>query len=387
MESTLGSFRSGCTVSPSSPGRVFATEAMERTLAGRLEGVACSIARGELDRADRDLQGLLSEAARDADPRAVNLCVFGAALARRIAGASEQEANLYLQRHELPQIQLFDLLATAAPFVGLAGVIANAEIVRACAGEACPTLVDVGIGTGRQVVALLQAMAREGTLPRSLTVVGVEPSASSLELAQRNVAAAAKAVGTEVAFHGFHAAAESLMPADWRAVRAACTSRPVVNASFALHHVADVGGRDVRDDVLRRLRGLRPKLLVLSEPDVHHLERDFLRRFRNCWEHFSAAFDAIDATGADRRDKAALKACFFGREIADILAAPEPLRSERHESTASWLARLASTGWESDFRGALPPSRDGVTPRRRPGRASLEFGGTPLVSVMCAVPA
>lgn len=56
---------------------------------------------------------------------------------------------------------------------------------------------------------------------------------------------------------------------DWHQIRQACTGRPMVNASLALHHIADdEDGADQRDAVLRHLRALNPALLVLAEPDA-----------------------------------------------------------------------------------------------------------------------
>jgi hypothetical protein len=359
---------------------------MDKTHVERLALVARDIGRGDQEKADRDLTALLAEGRRDTDPRAINLYVFGAALARRISGTAAAEANLYLSQFEVPQIRLFNLLAVWAPFVGLAGIIANREIQRAARGDQHPTVIDVGIGTGRQVVALLEAMAASKTLPEALTVIGIEPSAFCLELAQKNIAEAARQARLPVTFRPFLGAAEAITVDAWHAIRAACTGRPVINASFALHHVGDVGGKDVRNDVFRRLRWLDPKLLVLSEPNVHHYEKDFLSRFHNCWEHFSAAFAAIDRTEAADHDKNALKVCFFGREITDILANPEEQRSERHESTASWLRRLAETGWEACYDGELPSAGEVITPRKKDGYASLDFREAELVSVLCAVP-
>jgi SAM-dependent methyltransferase len=359
---------------------------MDRTHVERLALVARDIGRGDRDRADRDLTALLAEVGRDPDPRVIDLYVFGAALARRISGTAAAEANLYLRQFDVPQIHLFNLLAVSAPFVGLAGVIANREIQRTASGDQHPTVIDVGIGTGRQVVALLEAMTASETLPAALTVIGIEPSEFCLDLAHQNVADAARKAGLPVTFRPFLRAAEAITFDEWHAIKAACTGRPVINASFALHHVGDVGGKDVRNDLLRRLRWLDPKLLVLSEPNVHHYEKDFLRRFHNCWEHFRAAFAAVDGTTAALCDKNALKVCFFGREIADILANAEEQRSERHESTASWLARLAETGWDARYDGELPDAGEVITPRKKDGYASLDFRGAPLVSVLCAVP-
>ena len=151
--------------------------------------------------------------------------------------------------------------------------------------------------------------------------------------------------------------------------------------------MADLDGRDVRDDVLRRLRWLGPRLLVLSEPNLHSHERDFYTRFRLCFSHFEVVFAAIDALPVQDRDKNALKVCFFGREIVDMLGRPEGRRTERHESTSSWLRRLDASGWEARFDASVPARSDsGVEVRARGTHASIEFGGEPIISVLCATP-
>ena len=92
---------------------------------------------------------LLEAVRRDDDPRAVGYYVFGAALARRLSKDAAEEANLYLNRFDVPQIHLFNLLAHEVPQVGLTTVIANRCIAGAIEGSAHPTVIDVGIGTAQ----------------------------------------------------------------------------------------------------------------------------------------------------------------------------------------------------------------------------------------------
>jgi hypothetical protein len=358
----------------------------EPTAAGALREVARAIAEGRPGDAEATLRDHLARVEQSGDGRAIERYVFGAALARRLSAEAVAQANLYLNHFEVPQIHLFNLLANRVPQVALTTEIANACIVHAIGRQTHPTVIDIGIGTGRQIVGLLESLQAKRQLPKKIRVIGIEPSELCLGLAQQNLREAAARLGVALSFHGLRREAEGLTRDNWAELAALCTDRPAINASFALHHVADVDGRDVLYDVLLRLRSLRPAVLVLSEPDVHHLERDFLIRFDNCWRHFGITFAAIDRLAIPKSDRDALKVRFFGREIADILGNPEDTRSERHESASSWLARLERTGYQARMNVELPPSGAVINIRNRGDRASLELGDEPLVAVFRAVP-
>lgn len=358
-------------------------------IARALHDVARRIEAGDA-LADGLLRALMARLDGHPDPRAVGLYVFAAGLARRLSGEAVAEANLYLAQFEVPQIHLFNLLGRAVPFVGLATRLCNDAVLGGMAGVPRPTLIDVGIGTGRQVCALLETLAAEGALPEQLTVIGIEPSAWALEEARRNIEATAGHVGAEVSFFGIAASAEALSDADWRRIAQACTARPIVNASFALHHIADgAGGRDARDEVLASLRALDPALVVVSEPDVDHLEPGLHARFANCFAHFGAVFRTLDRLPLAQADRDALKVGFFGREIADILGNPNAWRSERHESSGAWAHRLQRAGFAPQAARAAPaPHADvaGVSVRPRGSHLSIDADDVPVVAVFAVVP-
>lgn len=297
------------------------------------------------ERAPVELQRLMVNLQQHSDPRCTGLYVFASALAQRVSGAMAQTANLYLRRFEVPQIELFNLLGRCMPMVSVATRVANGALAEAMRGIDHPTLIDIGIGTGRQIVALLEQLAAAGELPSAMTVIGVEPGSEALEMARRALGETAKRLGLALSFHGFASTSEALRDGDWAHMQALCTSRPLINASFALHHIADdAHGHDQRGRVLRELAQLAPRSLVLIEPDVNHLEPRFLPRFVNCFKHFAAVFELLDALPITQAERDALKVGFFGREIQDVLGTAEHLRTERHESTAAWLRRLAEAG-------------------------------------------
>jgi hypothetical protein len=118
----------------------------------------------------------------------------------------------------------------------------------------------------------------------------------------------------------------------------------VVNAALALHHIPDEGGR--RDQVLARIRELRPSALCLVEPDVEHNALPFAQRITESIVHYLTVFDALEASlPAHATERATLESAFFGREILNIVVGEEGHRVERHERHDAWSARLTRLGY------------------------------------------
>lgn len=357
-------------------------------LVAELHDVAHRISQADAS-ASAALRDLMARLQASSDPRCTGLMVFASAMAERLADANLETANLYLRRFAVPQIELFNLLGAHVPMARMATQFANAVLAQAIAGEAHPVLIDVGIGTGRQFSALLDELAARKALPPAMTVVGIEPAADALDQARQLLMAQAARLGVQMHFLAFATSAEDLGDADFARIAAACTSAPAINGAFALHHIADdAQGRDQRNAVLRRLHDLQPRCLVLAEPDVDHHEPRFSQRFRNCFTHFGALFQVLDALPLQQSQRDALKVGFFGREIADILGTPESLRSERHESAAAWFQRLSATGFEMQAADVTLPvsGHPAVAAEQRGMRVALTGGAEALVSIFVARP-
>lgn len=323
------------------------------------------------------------------DPRATGLLVFAQAMSERLSDRGADAANLYLRRYEVPQIQLFNLLGRHVPLASMATRMANDALAQAIAGEAHPTLIDIGMGTGRQFAVLLDDLAAADALPQALTVIGIEPAAAALAQAQELLEAQAARLGLPLHFHGYAKAAEALNAAEWSEIADRCNSTPALNAAFALHHIADDAyGCEQRNSVLTRLAALRPRCLVIAEPDVDHFEPRYAERFRNCFAHFGAVFRVLDALPLQQAERDALKVGFFGREISDVLGRPEAQRSERHETAERWMQRLRVSGFRIEApTGALPDSgHPTVRAQPRDGHIAITGAGEPLVSLMVATP-
>jgi SAM-dependent methyltransferase len=316
--------------------------------------------------------------------------IFAAALTKAAAGRGVDEAHIYLRDYDVPQIHLFDLLATRVPFVSLAGPVANHILFEKMKGRDEVVLLDVGCGTGRQAAALIDKLAAEGAWPRRFTVVGIEPSLETLKLAESTILERARALKVELYFHGIHGLAENLTDEDWAAIRR-FRGDLFVSEAFAVHHIAGHTEEEtsrLRDQVLSRIRSLDPVAFVLAEPNSDHNEPDFFRRLTNCFHHFSVGFRVIDQLGISQRDKNALKVCFFGREIEDIVGNSDANRRERHESTASWVRRLTAAGFrvETGFPFLSEYKPPVIEVKEYRDHVGFDYEGESIVSVLCAVP-
>lgn len=313
--------------------------------------------------------------------------IFAAALRQRVEPRSA-ETNLYLRPYEIQQIELFNLLTSKLPIVRLA----NRLVVDTLAALVEPgrpfAVLDVGIGTGQQEVALIRRLARERRLPARLRVLAVEPNATSLSQAQLNIAGAAACAGVPVEFTSVNDVVENLGIADWSQLRAATRDvRLVVNAAFALHHVLGVDGTGpltARSAAIDALASLEPAAIVLCEPHSDHQHEDLERRFEWCLWHYGTVFALIDRLEVTASERKAMK-LFFAREIDDVLGEREQSRCERHEPVARWMERLERAGLRSatGFEAAAADFAHGVRIRASDGHAEICVDGDCLVAVLC----
>lgn len=310
--------------------------------------------------------------------------IFASALSKRLASDKSAEINLYLRQFEKTQISLFNLLAQHLPTVSLAGPLANEVMAGYMGGMEQVTLLDVGIGSGRQEVALLHLLAQQGRLPRTLNVIAIEPDAGSLLEAGFALGETAEALGVALEFHPVHKVVEELDEDDW-AMFASFGTPLFVLGAFAVHHVRSAPGEHARDDLFRRLRTLNPDAVVLCEPSSNHDSSSLVERFEAAWHHFGLTFRIIDGLEVDEREKAAMK-MFFAREIEDILANAEETRCERHEPVDHWVRRLREAGFTpcAEWETVSAPAGGPVRVTARDGYLGLDYGDETLVAILCA---
>jgi len=317
--------------------------------------------------------------------------LFLMALGKRLGDLQRaHETNLYLLDFETKQIDLFDLMGRKMPLVAAASSVANALLASLLMDPETttvnPVLIDIGMGTGRQEMALLELLATFGQrAPKRMIIIGLEPDEQSLNQAQTKLLAKAREIGISLEFIPICKRVEELKPEDWKWLKV-FGKNAVINEAFALHHVPSHDG--IKDFIIERLRALNPAAFILSEPDSDHETSSLSQRFQNAWKHFGLVFSVIDLLDIHFNEKSAMKVQFFAREIEDILGTPEDLRTERHETAEMWLARLKRAGFSPMNHEKLKTAATAVSQypliksTTHPEHLSLDFINEPIVSVL-----
>lgn len=273
--------------------------------------------------------------------------IVSEALLRRVDRNLLAGKNIYLQAYEVAQIDLFDLLRKALPPLVQGYSIANQHLAHALAELDSAALLDIGVGKGVQLAMLLSTLAAAPGRLRRLRVVALDPSAANLVETQAVVDAALRdlaGIPFAVEVVALRGLVERCEPSMLQAAVAGVDG-VVINAAYALHHTAHApGDQCLRNDLLRQLAGLRPRVFTLVEPNANHDTEQLTRRVHSCWQHFGAVFDLVDRSEASPLEKFAIKEQFFGREVRDILGTSDNFRCERHEPYDSWLLRLTKAG-------------------------------------------
>lgn len=365
---------------------------VERERVERLWAVVRAIEHGGGTAAAQEAESLLRRMPDEDDGAgAAAVRTFAEALLGRIHKRAASGGNLYLgARPPGAQLRAFELLRLRTPFIPFGYAAANRALLNAVREPRDVTLLDVGIGRGGQVRALLRnPWARR--LFRSLHVIGVEPDSSpdaggALQTAQANVLAAAYEAGVPTTFTGIAKLAEQLTAADLAAARP--RGLLLASGSFSLHHVGlpEHGAPRGRSQVLETLREAGFGVVVLLEPDTNHDVDDLPLRFLYAYRHYGTLARSLHAA-LRASDAFLVWTEFFANEIRNVIGHDGAFRVERHEEADRWVERLAASGFSVDTPAEL------VAPSAAPAgfevvhtghAATLRYEGVSLLAVLRA---
>lgn len=311
-----------------------------KTIGGSVYHALCEVMAMDLSDADRmrASESLFKYCSDGVSTNSEKLLttIFLKALNRRMQSDVISE-NIYQSMSGVSQIELFDILIDQFPFVKYSQQLVNDAIIADMQNQQVVTLVDIGIGLGTQMMHVIEKAKALPSL-KKLIIVGLEPFADALTMAEKNILNLRSSVPFELEFIPVLDYAENF---DFTALP--CLEGPVIiNASLALHHIRTM---DERKSTLENLRAVNPTSLYLIEPNVNHFEHDFFTRFKNSWNHFYCLFQVIDLLEITNDQKNGLK-LFFGREIEDIIGKKEEDRFEKHMLAAEWIILLKSCQYD-----------------------------------------
>lgn len=354
-----------------------------------LQGVLNCFENQDLKQAGEQLQKLSDELTTESPTSAqIQAAFFITALEKRLDQDFERLENLYLLPDEGQQIQMFNFMAQKFPVVRYAQTLVNQAYLEQLKDQSEVTIWDIGIGNGQQMVRLLESLLATGQTLQQVQVIGLDPSQSSLEEAQRKLLALCAAHGLQFQFLGLPKAVEALTQEDWVAIEPVLNRARgnwIANASFALHHINPV---EARTEFFSRICAYQPALFCLIEPYADFLTSNFRHRFDNAWHHYGLAFWAIDQIDAPMESRNLLKNVFFGREIIDVVARDEG-RIERFETGEMWADRLQKAGFQSNNALRFPdsiPDFEVICIQAFEQFVGLMAQGHPVISILSARP-
>lgn len=316
---------------------------IEKNVLSQLQDLATKMPSNLTENEKTILNEIYHEALEDLEDSDSMFAYSIAKAMRKHFEAGQSNEHIYLQKFEIPQIRLFELLIQQFPLANLSQHCVNTLLADALAKHTNPVLMDIGIGTGMQVTNIVEQLLKNPDCKiKNLTVVGIEPYGEALKATNQNITNISQKATFSINLITKEAFIERMSLGEIRQLLPSTYDGLYVNASFALHHIQTAEDRKI---VFENLKALQVDAFVLSEPNSNHFEKNYQKRFDNCVNHYGTLFKIIDTLEITNQEKAALK-LFFSREIDDVLGNSEAVRVEKHYATEQWVSLFEETGFE-----------------------------------------
>ncbi|GLU21132.1 hypothetical protein SLE2022_372930 [Rubroshorea leprosula] len=121
-----------------------------------------------------------------------------------------------------------------------------------------------------------------------------------------------------------------------------------VNFAFTLYRMPDesVSTENPRDELLRRVKGLAPRVVTLVEQEMNTNTAPFVARVGEVTAYYAALLESIDSIVAREQSERAKVEEVVSRRIANSVACEGLDRIERCEVFGKWRARMGMAGFE-----------------------------------------
>ncbi|OAY58383.1 scarecrow-like protein 1 [Manihot esculenta] len=316
---------------------------------------ANAIAEGKFGVADALINDLRQMVSIQGDPPQRIAAYMVEGLAARMASSGKY---LYkaLKCKEPPssdRLAAMQILFEVCPCFKFGFMSANGAIIEAFEGEKRVHIIDFDINQGNQYITLIQTLANQPGRPPYLRLTGVDYPESvqrpigGLKIIGQRLEKLAEAF--KVPFE-FHAVASKISLVSPSMLNCKPGEALVVNFAFQLHHMPDesVSTVNERDQLLRMVKSLNPKLVTVVEQDVNTNTAPFFPRFVEAYNYYSAVFDSLDATlQRESQDRMNVEKQCLARDIVNIVACEGDERIERYEVAGKWRARMMMAGFTS----------------------------------------
>lgn len=251
------------------------------------------------------------------------------------------------------KLAAMQILFEVCPCFKFGFMAANEAIMEAIKYEKKVHIVDFDINQGNQYINLIRSLAKQRGRSIHLRLTGVDDPESvqrpigGLKNIGQRLEMLSELEGLPFEFKALPTRTPLVTPEmlDCREGEAL-----VVNFAFLLHHLPDesVSTINLRDQLLRMVKSLNPKLVNIVEQDVNTNTTPFLSRFYEAYIYYSAVFESLDATlPRESQERINVEKQCLARDIVNIVACEGEERIERYEVAGKWRARMQMAGFRS----------------------------------------
>nr|GMC81676.1 scarecrow-like transcription factor PAT1 [Ipomoea batatas] len=243
------------------------------------------------------------------------------------------------------------ILYEVCPYFKFGYMSANGAIAEAMKDENRVHIIDFQINQGSQWITLIQAFAARPGGPPHIRITGIDDSSLSnahtggLSLVGKRLSKLAESFNVPFEFHAaaipgsdIHLENLGIQPGEALAV----------NFAYMLHHIPDesVSTQNHRDELLRLVKSLNPKVVTLVEQESNTNTSAFFPRFLETLDYYTAMFESIDVTlPRDHKERINVEQHCLARDVVNIIACEGIERVERHELLGKWKSRFRMAGF------------------------------------------
>jgi hypothetical protein len=261
-------------------------------------------------------------------------------------------SELYGDEHAASTQMLYDF----SPCFKLGFMAANFAILEATTEQGVGKIhvLDFDIGKGGQHMHLLHALAEKSKVDSkpvaALTITACSDFATAgeekrLQILGDGLRALASRIGVCLNFHLRNLSVGDLCR---EKLEIQSDEALAVNFAFKLSKLPDesVTTENLRDEILRRVKGLSPKVVTLVEQEINTNTALLTARVRDACEYYGAVLDSLDATlFRDRQERVRIEEA-LGRKMSNSVACEGRDRVERCEVFGKWRARMSMAGFQ-----------------------------------------
>ncbi|KAF8105673.1 hypothetical protein N665_0157s0238 [Sinapis alba] len=276
-----------------------------------------------------------------------------------VAKLASSGISIYKSLNRCPEpastelLSYMNILYEVCPYFKFGYMSANGGIAEAMKEENRVHIIDFQIGQGSQWVTLIQAFAARPGGPPRIRITGIDDMTSAyargggLSIVGNRLAKLANQFNVPFEFNSVSVSASEIKPKDL-GVRPG--EAVAVNFAFVLHHMPDesVSTENHRDQLLRMVKSLSPKVVTLVEQESNTNTASFFPRFKETMGYYDAMFESIDVTlPRNHKQRINVEQHCLARDVVNIIACEGADRVERHEPLGKWRSRFEMAGFTS----------------------------------------